>query len=182
VPAGPEWETAELPGILVYTPRIVEDDRGFFVKTFHEKVFADAGIDFKLREEFYSSSRKNVLRGMHFQFPPFEHAKLVTCLSGQVLDVLVDLRRQQPSYGRSCSIELSQRDRRVLYIPPGFAHGFVSLSEGALVHYKTDAVYSPDHDTGIRWNSFGFKWPVSTPITSRRDSGFPSLAEFDSPF
>ena len=182
MPPVSKWEEGGLPGLLVFSPAIIGDDRGFFVKSFNYDAFAAKGVRFEVREEFYSSSTRDVIRGMHFQLPPFDHAKLVTCLTGTVLDVVVDLRKSQPTFGKSWAIELSDKDRQVLYIPIGFAHGFATLSEEALVHYKTDNVYSKDHDTGVLWNSFGFKWPTSSPIVSPRDAAFPALDRFASPF
>lgn len=175
------WETTPIPGVRVMTPRVARDDRGEFVKTFHQGMFVEAGLTFDLAEEFFSISRRDVVRGMHFHAPPYAHAKLVTCLGGQVLDVLVDLRIG-PNYGRSWSTELSAANRQVLYIPDGVAHGFLALTQEALVHYKTTTVHKPDYDCGVRWDSFGFAWPVQNPVLAMRDRSFPILADLVSPF
>lgn len=171
-----------LPGLKLLKPRIFSDPRGAFVKTYHEGLYHDLAIDFALREEFFSISSKNVLRGMHFQTPPHAHNKLVYCVAGSVLDVVVDLRKDQPTFGQSASFELSAANRHLLYIPVGFAHGFLANSDDACMVYKTDAVYAPENDTGIRWDSFGFQWPVESPIISDRDQAFEACAAFESPF
>ncbi|HWX21365.1 MAG TPA: dTDP-4-dehydrorhamnose 3,5-epimerase [Candidatus Binatia bacterium] len=171
-----------LPGLVLLQPPIFEDARGIFVKTFHDNFFRDAGIPFEPREEFYSVSAKDVLRGMHFQLPPTAHAKLVYCLSGRVMDVVLDMRRGSPTYGRSFNCILDAIKRESLYVPVGFAHGFLSLEDRSLMIYKTDAVHDPACDTGIAWDSFGFEWPVTNPIMSDRDRRFVRWREFNSPF
>lgn len=166
-----------LPGLKIIEPRLFADTRGSFVKTFHESLYRDLGIEFELREEFFSVSRKDVLRGMHFQTPPHAHDKLVYCSHGAVLDVVVDLRRHSPTYGQYTSVELSAENRLLFFIPTGFAHGFVSLRDDSCMIYKTNAVYAPENDTGIRWDSFGFAWPVSEVVVSERDRGLPALGD-----
>ncbi len=177
-----EASTTPLAGVLLLKPRVFNDARGSFVKTFHEGIFRDFGLDFAVREEFFSTSHRGVIRGMHFQTPPADHAKLVYCLVGSVLDVVLDLRRDSSTFGRFHSQELSEENRFSLLIPSGFAHGFLALSEGATMVYKTTSVHAPECDAGIRWDGFGFTWPVSDPVVSGRDATFPSLAEFASPF
>lgn len=169
-------------GLLVIQPRLFVDHRGVFVKTFHETLFRELGVAFQPREEFYSTSAKNVLRGMHFQLPPAAHAKLVYCLYGRVLDVVLDLRRNSATYGRVFTCELNAANRELLFIPVGFAHGFLSLADESLMVYKADAVHSPAHDVGIAWDSFGLDWPIGQPILSERDRKFPAWAAFKSPF
>ncbi len=169
-------------GLAVYTPRSSQDARGGFTKTFHQPTFAAAGIDFVSREDFHSVSHRGVVRGMHFQVPPGAQAKLVSCLRGRILDVLIDLRRGEPTYGQHWSIVLSAAEPRVLIIPIGLAHGFLALEHGSEVHYRCSAPHDPDREQGIRWDSFGFSWPESTPLVSPRDAGFPLLSRFNSPF
>lgn len=176
------FKTTKISGLFILECRRFEDARGTFVKTFHEGIFADQGISFASREEFYSSSRKGVLRGMHFQTPPAQHAKLVTCLSGAVLDVAVDLRKGSETYGQWEAVELSAANHLAFYIPEGLAHGFLSLQEESLMHYAVSSVHSPNEDSGILWNSFGFEWPSGAPLISTRDASFPALADFESPF
>jgi dTDP-4-dehydrorhamnose 3,5-epimerase len=173
-----------LAGLVCLHPKIFTDHRGSFVKTFHEQAFRDLGLSFETREEFFSTSNQHVIRGMHFQIPPADHAKLVYCVTGAVLDVVLDIRRNSPTYGRASAEELSETNRRALFIPAGFAHGFLSLTEGSLMVYKTNTVHNPACDKGIRWNSFGFDWPLgaAVPILSKRDLELPPFAEFNSPF
>ena len=133
-------------------------------------------------ETYYSVSERHVLRGMHFQVPPQQHAKLVYCVQGAVLDVTVDLRRDSLSFGRSFSIELDGDDPCGIYIPEGFAHGFLTLSAQAILSYFVTSIYAPDCDSGIRWNSIGFDWPQRDVILSERDAGFLAIADFESPF
>ncbi len=177
-----ELVSTELPGLQVIRPRIFRDERGSFVKTFHADRFRELGLDFEPREEFFSTSVRGVLRGMHFQVPPAAHAKLVYCIVGRILDVVLDLRKDSPTFGRSCARELSAANREMVFIPVGFAHGFLALTEDATMVYQTATVHSPAHDSGVHWNGFGFDWPVQTPILSERDKKFPALRDFLSPF
>lgn len=172
----------ELPSLHVIRPRVFRDERGSFVKTFHAGQFRELGLDFEPREEFFSTSAKGVLRGMHFQLPPAAHAKLVYCIVGRVLDVVLDLRKNSPTFGRSCARELTAINRDMFYIPIGFAHGFLALDDGATMVYQISTIHSPEHDAGVRWDSFGFDWPVKKPALSDRDQKFPSLCDFSSPF
>lgn len=171
-----------IPGCFELRPRVAADARGSFVKTFHRDTFAGLGLCTDWAEQFYSMSRRNVLRGLHFQLPPHDHAKLVYCPEGEVLDVGVDLRTGSPSYGQHIAIHLSSEAGNMLYLPAGLAHGFVALSEQALMVYNVSSVYAPAHDTGIRWDSCGIDWPVADPLVSDRDQQFPTLADFASPF
>jgi dTDP-4-dehydrorhamnose 3,5-epimerase len=160
--------------LFVLRPRVFTDARGLFVKTYHQGIFRELGIEFQPTEEFYSVSAKNVIRGMHFQRPPSAHGKLVYCLDGRVLDVVFDMRRNLETFGRAFSYELDAAKRELLFIPKGFAHGFLSLVENSLMCYATDHVHDPANDTGIAWDSFGFEWPVTgQPIISERDRNLP---------
>lgn len=170
-----------LPGAHFVQLKRFQDDRGSFVKTYSRQLFEASGVAFDLREEFYSFSRKDVVRGMHFQVPPHDHDKLVYCAAGAVLDVLVDLRAGA-GQGRFASVVLRGDEPAVLVIPKGVAHGFKSLSDDSLMVYKTSTEYSPEHDKGIRWDSFGFDWDVQVPVISARDSAHPGLADFETPF
>jgi dTDP-4-dehydrorhamnose 3,5-epimerase len=171
-----------LPGVFLLQPTIFSDERGHFIKSYHQEIFMELGISFEAREEFFSISRKGVIRGMHFQLPPEDHGKLVYCIAGSVLDVLLDLRSSQGNYGAVGSALLSAENRLALYIPPGIAHGFASLEENSTMIYKTSSVHSPAHDAGIHWNSFGFDWGISQPIVSKRDREHPSFADFVTSF
>jgi dTDP-4-dehydrorhamnose 3,5-epimerase len=159
------------------------DERGIFLKTYQEKLWREAGLPpLVMAEEFWSSSARGVLRGMHFQLPPCHHEKFVTCTAGRVVDVLLDLRRAEPTFGQSWSVELSPDSGKSLLIARGIAHGFLSLEEGSAMLYKTSTVYSAVHDAGIRWDSFGFRWGTDAPILSTRDAHLPLLKDFVSPF
>lgn len=171
-----------LSGCYVIKPFMQNDDRGIFVKTFNCEDFKKENLETNFSEEYYSWSKKNVVRGMHFQMPPLDHVKLVSCLSGKVLDVVVDLRKNSKTYKEIFYLELSGDSKEVLYIPRGMAHGFCSLSDESLMYYKVSTVYSPDHDSGILWNSIGLDWPVEKAILSERDRGFTTLQDFKSPF
>ncbi|OYU44405.1 MAG: dTDP-4-dehydrorhamnose 3,5-epimerase, partial [Burkholderiales bacterium PBB4] len=143
---------------------------------------AEHGISMTVREEFFSTSAKGVLRGMHFQVPPHAHQKIIYCLSGRVLDVLLDLRMDSLTYGHSVGIELSAINHHVVYLPAGIAHGFLSQEDNSCLVYKTDAVHAPESDFGLRWDSFGFDWPIEKGIISGRDLNHPLFANFSSPF
>lgn len=171
-----------LAGCFELQPRVLGDQRGRFIKTFHQGWFAEHGLRSDFTEQYYSVSQHKVLRGLHFQLPPHDHAKLVYCTAGRVFDVAVDLRRQSPTYGQFICIELSAEQGNMLYLESGFAHGFYTLSETATLIYNVTSVYAPAHDAGIRWDSVGIPWPDLTPILSERDQGFPALAEYQTPF
>ncbi|TKF23452.1 dTDP-4-dehydrorhamnose 3,5-epimerase [Vibrio genomosp. F6] len=170
---------------LIDLPKF-EDLRGAFIKTFHPNHFEGTEIsEFNLQEEFYSVSKKNVLRGLHFQEPPAAHNKIVTCLEGKVLDFFVDIRKSSSTYGKVVTVELSSEQPQLVYLPQGLAHGFLTLSEYATLLYKTDHVYAPELDKGILWSSIGLELDVielSELIISERDSAFPTLTDYESPF
>lgn len=173
-----------LPGVKILRPFVFGDNRGNLIKTFHESQLAAHGISFHIREEFFSTSSANVLRGMHFQLPPNAHQKFIYCIRGRVLDVLLDLRKNSPTFGQACSHELSANNNHIIFIPYGLAHGFLSMEQNTCMVYKTDAIHAPESDAGIRWDSFGFDWPLSgaLPNISKRDSRHPQMSEFISPF
>ena len=158
------------------------DARGLFVKTFHDTTLREAGIHFSLKESYFSTSNKDVIRGMHFQLPPHQHSKIVFCPKGTILDIIIDLRKDSPTYGQYHAEELSEANHRAYYIPEGFAHGFKALTEGAMTYYLVSSEYNQQADTGIRWDSFHFDWQTPFPIISDRDKSFQSLADFKSPF
>lgn len=172
-----------LPECYLIQNNEFRDNRGSFVKTYHVGAYQKLGIAFDMREEFFSVSKKNVLRGMHFQVPPHDHNKLVYCSAGMVLDVLLDLRIG-PNYGKSMCVPLSAENAHAIIIPKGVAHGFLSLSDDSIMVYKTDTVHEPVSDRGILWSSFGFIWPVAenSVIISDRDKLHPEFAHFSSPF
>ena len=171
-----------IEGCFVIQLKTTSDKRGCFVKTFHKNVFSELGLETSFSEDYYSISKKSVLRGLHFQLPPHEHAKLIYCISGCIFDTVLDLRKNSSKYGEYDTFELSLDKANMLYIPPGLAHGFYVLSERATVVYKVSTVYSPKYDTGILWNSTGIPWPDKNPIISKRDSQFLKFEQFKSPF
>ena len=171
-----------LVGCFQVLPFLTEDNRGNFVKTFHSELFANRGLPVDWREDFYSNSRKGVIRGMHFQTPPYDQEKLVYCLQGKVLDVVLDLRTKSPTFGGHFAIELDAKHAQGLMIPKGVAHGYLTLTENALVAYKVTSVHEPQNDKGILWSSFGFDWGVQEPIISERDRSFSKFSDFISPF
>lgn len=158
------------------------DLRGQFVKTFNDTAFKERGIDFVTRESYFSVSAKDVIRGMHFHVPPHEHDKIVFCPHGAILDVLVDLRKGEGSYGQVYSALLSAANHKAFFIPRGFAHGFRSLEEQSVTYYLVSGEYVAAADGGIAYDSIGFDWACTLPVISDRDRQFPSLADFDSPF
>jgi len=158
------------------------DERGKFVKLLNLDFFRNNNLDYYFKESFFSISYKNVIRGMHFQIPPSAQTKLVSVLNGSILDVVLDLRKHEKTFGKYYCVELSDKNNKSLYIPKGFAHGFKTLSETATVLYFVNETYSPNDDKGILWDSFGFDWQLDTPILSARDLSFPKFKEFISPF
>lgn len=176
-------DNLDLAGCLLIHYGHHEDDRGSFVKTFNRDMFKGSPLEtFSVEEEFVTRSKKDVIRGLHFQIPPKSHNKLVFCCDGFVADVLVDLRRGSPTYGNHCLIDLDAKIDRAIYIPSGIAHGFVSRADNSTLVYKVDCAYSPQHDCGISWDSCGIDWGVDNPILSSRDLKFPSFQEFKSMF
>ena len=159
-----------------------DDARGMFVKSFHTSALLHKGIDFKPRESYFSLSKKNVIRGMHFQMPPYHHSKIVFCPQGAILDVVVDLRKGSTTYGQFHAEELSAANHKAYYIPEGFAHGFKSLSDDAITYYLVSTEYSQEHDAGIRYDSIGFNWEVKDPVLADRDLSFGGLNDFHTPF
>ncbi len=173
---------SKIPGCFELMPEIFRDERGSFVKVFNESVYKEYGLETHFTEEYYSFSHESVLRGLHFQLKPVDHVKLVYCPVGSVFDVAVDLRIGSPTYGEFEVFQLNDEKANVIYIPKGLAHGFYVLSESAIMMYKVTTQYSPEHDSGILWNSLGIPWPNKKPIISKRDSGFKPFKDFKSPF
>lgn len=171
-----------LPGLFVVKPKIFSDERGEFIKIFNEETFSETGLPFELKESYYSTSKKNVIRGMHFQTPPMAHTKLVYVTRGAIVDVVLDIRNGSSTYGQYAVLDLSEENRAIAYIPVGFAHGFMSLSDDTCVVYLQTTGYSPENDAGIHFESFGMDFGVEDPIVSMRDRAFPRLEDFESPF
>jgi dTDP-4-dehydrorhamnose 3,5-epimerase len=170
-----------LPEVLVIEPRVFGDDRGFFYESWNARTFADAGIDATFVQDNHSRSRREVLRGLHYQI---EHAqgKLVRVLLGEVFDVAVDLRRSSPNFGRSVGVTLSAENRKMMWVPPGFAHGFLVLSETADFLYKTTDYWYPKHERTLLWSdpALGIDWPIrAAPILAAKDAAGTPFAQAD---
>jgi dTDP-4-dehydrorhamnose 3,5-epimerase len=172
----------KIPGCFEIQCKSVPDERGRFVKMYAASAFALLGFETHFAESFYTISKARVLRGMHFQLPPADHAKLVYCLSGMVLDVALDLRCDSPAFQQSESFTLDGESAKAVYLPKGLAHGFYVLQGPAVMMYHVTVEHNPVLDTGVCWNSFGFKWPDVQPIMSARDMNLPATHAIDSRF
>jgi dTDP-4-dehydrorhamnose 3,5-epimerase len=173
----------EIADVVEIELRSFPDERGFFVETYKRSDFVDAGIDAEFVQDNASRSSKGVFRGLHFQNPPMAQGKLVRVSSGEILDVAVDIRVGSPTFGRSVSRTLSDSNGRMLWVPAGFAHGFLALTDGVDVTYKVTAEYSPENDAGIAWNdpAIGLELPME-PLLSEKDRALPKLADADNRF
>ena len=176
-----DFISLSIPGVVFIQPKVFRDERGFFLETYKYSEFAGAGITERFVQDNHSFSSKGVLRGFHYQKNPDAQGKLVYCVKGKIFDVAVDIRKGSSYFGRWVGRELSDENNAMLYIPQGFAHGFVVLSETADVVYKCTAEYSPANDSGIIWNDpdIGIEWPVLTPLLSTKDSLLPMLKDTD---
>lgn len=175
----------EIEGLLVITPRIFSDERGLFFESFNQAKFEQAvGRNVQFVQDNESVSHKNVLRGLHFQLPPKAQGKLVRVVRGAVLDVAVDLRSSSPTFGKHFSIELSSENRKQLWIPAGFAHGFLSLADETVFAYKCDEYYAPEYENGLLWSDpdLAISWGIDNPVISPKDSECGLFANFNSPF
>ena len=176
----------DIPGLLVFEPTVFEDSRGYFFESYNENVFKEQGIDTRWVQDNQSSSDYGVIRGLHYQLPPFAQAKLIRVLQGKILDVAVDIRKGSPTYGKSYCKVLSARNKRQLFIPKGFAHGFSVLSKKAEVLYKCDAFYNKESEAGIIYNdaelSIDWRIPGKHAIISDKDKGFPTLPQCNNCF
>lgn len=175
-----------LEGVLVIEPKVFQDSRGFFVETYNEERYMQAGITARFVQDNMSASTYGVVRGLHFQRPPYTQAKLVSCIEGEVLDVAVDLRKDSPTYGQWYSVVLSAENHRQFFIPRGFAHGFSVLSPTAIFAYKCDNLYHPEADGGLMLNdpilNIDWRVPKDQMILSDKDKNHPFLKDLDNPF
>lgn len=173
----------EIPDVILIEHELFKDARGFFVEAYKEKDFTEHGIP-PFVQDNYSRSAYGVLRGLHYQIEPASVGKLIRCLRGKIFDVAVDIRKGSPYYGKWVSRELSEDTNEMLYIPPGFAHGFCVLSEIADVFYKMTGYYSPQHDRGILWSDsdLAIPWPIARPEVSTKDAQAPRLKDADNNF
>lgn len=181
-------ETTQLPGVLIVTPRRFGDARGFFAETWNAQAFAEAGIDAAFVQDNHSlSETAGTLRGLHFQAPPHAQGKLVRCGRGALFDVAVDIRAGSPTYGAWTGVELSAENGRQIWIPAGFAHGFLTLADATEIVYKCTDFYAPAAEAAILWSSCGVDWPLpaaagGAPILSDKDAAAPPFPAFETPF
>jgi len=174
----------KIPDLLIIKPSVFKDDRGYFFESYSKGKFMAQGIDQNFVQDNESKSMKGVLRGLHFQKPPFAQGKLVRVMKGAVLDVAVDLRRSSPTYGEWASIELTEDNKFMYWVPPGFAHGFVTLEDNTVFFYKCTNVYNKDSEGSLRWNdpTLNIDWGVSEPLLSEKDKIAPLFEGFTSLF
>jgi len=176
----------EIPDVYIIEPSVFGDTRGYFLESYNQKKFEEVVGKTSFVQDNESKSSKSVLRGLHFQKPPFEQAKLVRCIEGEVLDIAVDIRKNSKTYGQHIAVLLSGDNKRQLFVPRGFAHGFLVLSDTATFAYKVDNTYAPEFDAGIRWNDkeLNIQWGMedSEVMISAKDAELPFLSEFESPF
>lgn len=172
----------EIPDVLIFEPKVFGDDRGFFMESFNQQAFDKAvGRKIDFVQDNHSKSTKGVLRGLHYQLPPFAQAKLVRCVVGEVFDVAVDIRKDSETFGKWVGVHLSAENKRQLWIPEGFAHGFCVLSEEAEFLYKTNNFYSKEQERGIVWNDtdLAIQWPIENPLLSDKDINGMNFANAD---
>lgn len=175
----------ELPGAFAIDLAPRGDARGYFMRTYDEATFAAQGLPTRWVQENQSrTGTRHTVRGLHLQRPPHAETKIVRCVRGAIFDVLVDLRRSSPAYGKWVGLELSEDNQRVAVVPKGFAHGFCTLTDDTIVCYKVDEAYAPDHEVGLPWDdpTLAIAWPTKTPVLSDRDRGHAPFATFESPF
>jgi len=167
-----------LPGVVIVESRVFDDARGFFMESFNARDFAEAGLPTHFVQDNHSRSTRGVLRGLHYQHPSWQ-GKLVRALVGTIFDVAVDIRRESAHFGQWFGIELSAENKKQLYVPPGFAHGFCVLSDVAEMSYKCTALYEPKEDAGVLWNDpdIGIEWPIQDPLLSPKDEAAPRLKD-----
>ncbi len=179
-----KFKSLDIPDVILIEPVIFNDHRGFFMETYKRSEFYKNGISFEFVQDNHSKSSRGILRGLHYQLNPKAQGKLVRCIRGRIWDVAVDIRRGSPWFGEWVGIELSEENKRMLWVPPGFAHGFLSLEDGTEVLYKVTSEFSPDLERGIAWNdpSLGINWPVKNPVLSEKDSKLPNLSEAENNF
>ncbi|OFX80469.1 MAG: dTDP-4-dehydrorhamnose 3,5-epimerase [Bacteroidetes bacterium GWE2_29_8] len=178
-------EKTEFEGLIVLTPKVFDDNRGCFFESFNEKIVSEIIPNTLFVQDNISISKKNVIRGLHLQEPPYAQGKLVTVLKGKVIDIVVDVRKNSPTYGQYYSIELSSENKNLLYIPIGFAHGFVSLEDESVFMYKCTNFYSKESEVCINWNDPNIKinWGINNPILSEKDNNnCILLRNYNSPF
>ena len=178
------FKRLDIPDVILVEPKVFGDERGFFMETYKASEFKKNGIEYEFVQDNHSKSQKGVLRGLHYQLKPMEQGKLVRCIRGRIWDVAVDIRKGSPWYGKWVAVELSEENKLMLWVPSGFAHGFVALEDDTEVVYKVTKEYSPELDRGIIWNDtdIGVKWPIENPMLSEKDKNLPGLKEAENNF
>lgn len=171
-------------GLLLIRPRVFKDDRGYFFESFNADKFRSLGVDLEFKQDNQSLSNRGILRGMHFQSPPHAQGKLVRVIKGAVQDVVIDIRKNSPDYGKHYEVELNEDNFLMLYIPPGFAHGFATLKDNTIFSYKCTDTYHPETEGGLAWDDreFGINWMIKDPILSAKDKEYQPFSLFVSPF
>jgi len=170
----------KLKGAFIIEPRLLEDERGFFARIWDKKILEENGLNSRVAQCNISFNKlKGTIRGMHFQIPPYEEAKIVNCTKGKIFDVIIDLRSDSGTFKKWVSLELSEQNKKMLYIPEGFAHGFQTLEDNTMVYYQISEVYSPEHAHGVRWNdkAFQIEWPLKKTVISKKDSSYQYFEE-----
>lgn len=180
-----EVKEEKIKGLISFYPKVFGDDRGYFFESYNQKIYQEIiGKEYQFVQDNVSKSTKGVLRGLHFQLPPFEQGKLVYVISGSVLDVAVDIRKNSPTYGQHVKVLLSSKEKNQFWIPPGFAHGFCALEDNTLFSYKCTNYYAPEYERAILWNddALAIDWGIDNPIISEKDKLAMPFKDFDSPF
>ena len=174
----------EIEGLIIIEPTVYQDERGYFFEAYNKNNFEKAGIKTQFVQDNQSLSQKNVLRGLHFQKPPYSQAKLIRIIKGRVLDIAVDLRKGSKTYGQYYSLELSEYNKKMFYIPEGFAHGFLTLEDNTIFSYKCSDFYNAESEDAILWNdkTIDVDWGIETPILSGKDKKAQCFDQFISPF
>ena len=173
-----------IPDVLIIKPQVFEDSRGYFFESYNKEKFLQHGLDQNFVQDNESKSVKNVVRGLHFQAPPFAQGKLVRVMKGAVLDVAVDIRKKSPTYGHWTSVVLTEENKWMYWVPPGFAHGFATLKDETVFFYKCTNVYNKESEGSIRWNDpdLNINWKLENPVLSEKDQSSPFFRDFVSPF
>lgn len=179
-----EFIKLAIEGPMLIKPKVFGDNRGYFFESFNEVMFQDAGILEHFKQDNQSLSNKDIVRGLHYQAPPFAQGKLVRVIKGSVLDVIVDIRSGSRTYGQHYIVELNEENFLMLWIPEGFAHGFRTLADNTIFSYKCTQTYAPNAEGGLMWNDpeLGIDWGISNPVLSEKDKNYLPFNQFNSPF
>ncbi len=180
----PEILQTPIKGLILIKPTVFIDERGYFLESYNQEDLNEAGINDKFVQDNMSMSKKGTLRGLHFQKPPYAQSKLISVISGIVLDIVVDIRKSSPTYGKYFSVELSGTNFMQIYVPKGFAHGFITLEDNTVLSYKCSDYYHKESEGGLIWNdpALSIPWGSDQPVLSEKDKNFISIEQFKSPF